>query len=1179
MKQFKILFLLTALSPLLSAFLFAQQGSMDWTLKTDTAAWTARREHASVVFDDRIWVLGGNASDDSRKNDVWYSSDGANWTCATESAGWSRRRNHAAVVFDNKMWVLGGYNRTNDVWYSSDGINWTQATASAAWARRDGHAAVVFNNKIWVLGGYVTSTGRMNDVWYSSDGVNWLLATDTAGWSKRDNHVAVVFDNKIWVIGGYAVDGGRKNDVWYSSDGINWTCATNSASWSEREQHTATVFDNKIWVLGGNGSRKNDVWFSSDGINWTQATNSAAWSRRYEHTAVTFDNKMWVMGGNASDGGRKNDVWYSKGNIATLISPNGGDTLYGGNTQIIQWHTNLTTFTQFRLLFSIDGGLTYPDTIANNLLPSETTYQWTVPFINARQCRVMVQVVNNDSIRVQDASDYNFIIQTVYVVSPNGGEIYAGGTNQIIQWRTLYPVTLCYRLLFIRDPYTEPDTIADNLTLVDTLYNWIVPLINSEYCQVKIQMKDSSGNVVLEDSSDNEFTIQTIAVILPNGNEFWQGGSNRVIKWRTYTSISFSHYRLLLSSDGGLTYPDIIANNIATTESTYIWQVPNLNTIMARVMVQIINASDSALANDASDDNFTIDSDPPSAFSLLLPSNNGWTGRNLTFAWQPAIDNFAMSYYQLSIAIPNETLSVNAYDTTYTSIEGGNWTQATYSAGWSPRYGHSSVVFDNKMWVLGGEGEDDVRNDVWYSVDGVNWTQATASAGWEPRANHTSVVFDNKIWVLGGYDYNYDDLNDVWYSSDGVNWTQACSSSFWSPRYGHTSVVFDNKIWVMGGEDYDVRNDVWYSTDGVNWTQTTASAEWDPREGHTSVVFDNKMWVLGGNDVYRKNDAWYSNDGVIWICATPSAEWSPRAGHTSVVFNDKTWVIGGDWSSDVWYSLNGINWSCASPSPEWSARDGHTSVVYDNKMWVIGGDWLNDVWYSSLPLHLPEGTHNWWVTAFDRAGNSRRSTETFSVRIDTGLPTTPNLISPTDSALINDSMMTFIWSSASDILSGVMSYCCQVTTTPDFTSGVTITLSDTTYTCSLNDSTYWWRVCTIDSGGNRSSWSSVRTFTVQTTGIEEIASLPLAMTLGIKIYPNPAKSQTAIHYTLPSKGRVTLLLYDVTGRLIKSLVNEEKRPGIYKISLNTKQLSAGVYFVSLKTESPKRIMKRLVIVK
>ncbi len=279
-----------------------------WKRVASSAGWSARGDHTSVVFNNKIWVIGGY--DGRRRNDVWSSSDGKTWTKETASAGWSARNGHASVVFNNKIWVIGGYdgdllsNRKNDVWSSSDGKTWTKETASAGWSTREYHTSVVFNNKIWVIGGYDPS--RKNDVWSSSDGKTWTKETSSAGWSARNGHASVVFSNKIWVIGGF--DGGRKNDVWSSSDGKAWTKETSSAGWSARTAHTSVAFNNKIWVMGGvDDDDKNDVWSSSDGKTWTKETSSAGWSARGDHTSVAFNNKIWVMGG--LGGGRKNDVW------------------------------------------------------------------------------------------------------------------------------------------------------------------------------------------------------------------------------------------------------------------------------------------------------------------------------------------------------------------------------------------------------------------------------------------------------------------------------------------------------------------------------------------------------------------------------------------------------------------------------------------------------------------------------------------------------------------------------------------------------------------------------------------------------------------------------------------------------------------------------------------------------
>ena len=283
-----------------------------WTEVTANAGWTARQGHSSIVFKNKIWVLGGCCS----RNDVWSSLDGSSWTEVTASAGWAARRGHSSVVFKNKIWVLGGgdlFNNYKDAWSSVDGSSWTQATANAGWDGRYGHTSVVFDNKMWVLGGW-DETYSFNDVWSSVDGTDWEQATAPAGWSARFYHTSIVFNNKIWVLGGNG--SGSKNDIWSSDDGSSWTEVTDGSSrWNARRRHTSTVFDNKMWVLGGeigdlsNPTSYNDVWFSSNGSDWEQATASAGWSTRGRHTSIAFDNKIWVLGGN--DGSHKNDVWSS----------------------------------------------------------------------------------------------------------------------------------------------------------------------------------------------------------------------------------------------------------------------------------------------------------------------------------------------------------------------------------------------------------------------------------------------------------------------------------------------------------------------------------------------------------------------------------------------------------------------------------------------------------------------------------------------------------------------------------------------------------------------------------------------------------------------------------------------------------------------------------------------------
>jgi leucine-zipper-like transcriptional regulator 1 len=66
------------------------------------------------------------------------------------------------------------------------------------------------------------------------------------------------------------------------------------------------------------------------------------------------------------------------------------------------------------------------------------------------------------------------------------------------------------------------------------------------------------------------------------------------------------------------------------------------------------------------------------------------------------------------------------------------------------------------MWVIGGRGKENEfqNNDAWYSTDGVNWTKAINYKSYPPRERNTALVYNNKMWVMGGFP----DGNDVWYS-------------------------------------------------------------------------------------------------------------------------------------------------------------------------------------------------------------------------------------------------------------------------------------------------------------------------------------------------------------------------------------------------------------------------------
>jgi hypothetical protein len=65
-------------------------------------------------------------------------------------------------------------------------------------------------------------------------------------------------------------------------------------------------------------------------------------------------------------------------------------------------------------------------------------------------------------------------------------------------------------------------------------------------------------------------------------------------------------------------------------------------------------------------------------------------------------------------------------------------------------------------------------------------------------------------------------------------------------------------------------------------------------------------------------------------------------------------------------------------------------------------------------------------------------------------------------------------------------------------------------------------------------------------------------------YPNPFNPSTSIQYAVDSKQFVTLKVYDLLGREVATLVNEEKPTGKYELEFDGSKLPSGIYFYQLK---------------
>jgi hypothetical protein len=68
-------------------------------------------------------------------------------------------------------------------------------------------------------------------------------------------------------------------------------------------------------------------------------------------------------------------------------------------------------------------------------------------------------------------------------------------------------------------------------------------------------------------------------------------------------------------------------------------------------------------------------------------------------------------------------------------------------------------------------------------------------------------------------------------------------------------------------------------------------------------------------------------------------------------------------------------------------------------------------------------------------------------------------------------------------------------------------------------------------------------------------------------YPNPFNPSTKINYDLPTDGKVSIKLFDMSGKEVASLVNEVKTAGYHTVNFNASNLSSGVYFYRISVEA------------
>lgn len=400
-------------------------------------------------------------------------------------------------------------------------------------------------------------------------------------------------------------------------------------------------------------------------------------------------------------------------------------------------------------------------------------------------------------------------------------------------------------------------------------------------------------------------------------------------------------------------------------------------------------------------------------------------------------------------------------------------------------------------------------------------------------------------------------------NNSGSTWTLTAGQRVTDLNFYSTDFYDQNYGWAVGG---------YYSGGGVIARTTNGGSNWitvlDSRDttqfGDVAATGPNTAWIVNSQGVLRKT----TNGGNSWnVIPLPEGYY---AGQLQSLSPDCAWILGNNRLVNT--TNGGATWNTVATRVPGSTHkfffvDMQTGWVFGGKpgtisrttdgglSWtqqycdsILGETVVLDLWFSD--------TQNGWACVWNSAL----------------LHTTNGGVTwvPVNPGILYGDWVTMSWTDANH--GWIISDYEQVT----FTSDGGATWQQTPWTIGLRQSD----VDFVDANhGWITGWNGLIMKYDGTAGAvdpETYRWLPLDISLSA--YPNPFNPQTTLTFAVQRAGRVQLSVYDVTGRLVKTLADEMLTAGKYSRRFDGSGLSSGVYFVRLNA-SGSMTTQKIVLMK
>jgi hypothetical protein len=363
-------------------------------------------------------------------------------------------------------------------------------------------------------------------------------------------------------------------------------------------------------------------------------------------------------------------VDFTIADFVTVTAPNTAVNWAAGSTQAITWGHSLGTSQTVNIDLSRDGGATWSSiaTSVANATATTGSHTWVVTSPATTQARVRVTASANPA--VNDTSNVNFTISggSITVTAPNTAVTWATGSTRSLTWSHNLGTSQTVNIDVSRDGGATWSPLAANVanaTATTGTYSWVVS--GPATTQARIRVRASSDPAVADTSNVN-FTISgTVTITSPTGN--WGLGSRRTITWN-HTLGAGQTFNILLSTDGGTTYPTTLAAGVAggATSGSHDWVVAGATSTRARV--RVVWAANTAIRGTTS--NFTI---AAATVTVTAPNTNvNWAiGTTRTITWSHNLGT------QEAVSIDSSLDAGATWTSVATSVANGANTTGSYA--------------------------------------------------------------------------------------------------------------------------------------------------------------------------------------------------------------------------------------------------------------------------------------------------------------------------------------------------------------------------------------------------------------------------------------------------------------------------------------------------------------------